>query len=445
MKATLLISFVAVALLLSNNGADAVACTGSKRIDCRNYDVFRALEEAGCGVHADSENVKMAFAVIGDYGYNAFDPSCADQVSKLVSEFEKKFTSSKEQFFILTTGDNNYNNGSCTTIEDNTYALYSSYFEHGNCVEPQSTTSFSPQSMTTQDEHSIRFYPSLGNHDWDTFKNANASLPYFQYFNYLSKLRGGPNGQYYAYRPANGSVEFFALNSNLRPDAGAAWEKDLYAKQRSWIQSALKNSTAIHKIVFFHHAPFSTSRRDAIAPWMDLPFQEWGATAVFNGHHHTYERIDRGIPYIINGLGGNPFVYDIADDCDSLETGSAVRYNAAHGAMIGLVSEVVTHVSTTYNIDFCFFSLEQQGVLVDTFALSIEKEFPPVDNTESARAVLAIGIIFLLLVAGIAGYLIRRRVKKLKAKREQQQTAQEWAPQEDDEAGKRLAIGNSEQ
>lgn len=450
MKTTLFVALAAITLLLSS-GADAISCTGSSRIDCKQYDVFRALDESGCGPHLDSTNVKHAFAVIGDYGYNAIDPTCADQVSKLIVEFERKFTSSKDQFTILTAGDNNYDNGSCSTIEDNTYALYSSYFAHGSCVEPQSSTSFSPQSIKTQ-ATTNRFFPSLGNHDWDTFKNANASLPYFQYFDYLAKIpKSGLNGQYYSFRPENASVEFFALNSNLRPDVGAAWERALYAKQRTWIEGSLKNSTAILKIVYFHHAPYSTSRRDDIAPWMaNLTLQEWGATTVLNGHHHTYERINRGIPFIINGLGGNPYVYDIADDCDSLEEGSEVRYNAAHGALIGLISETVTHISTTYTIDFCFFSLEGQGKLVDNFAVSIEKEFPPVDNTESARAVLAIGIIFLLLVAVIAGYLIRRRIKKTKAKRAEQQTAHEWAPevadetQEDDEAGKRLAVTSSE-
>jgi uncharacterized repeat protein (TIGR01451 family) len=59
------------------------------------------------------------------------------------------------------------------------------------------------------------------------------------------------------------------------------------------------------------------------------PFQNWGASAVLAGHAHVYERVDKnGLPYFINGLGGQ--------DIHSFGTpiaGSQARYNSDFGAM----------------------------------------------------------------------------------------------------------------
>ena len=61
-----------------------------------------------------------------------------------------------------------------------------------------------------------------------------------------------------------------------------------------------------HRFVFFHHPPFCTAQHDELADWMDLPFDKLGATAVFSGHQHVYERIMRNnMPYIVNGLGSS--------------------------------------------------------------------------------------------------------------------------------------------
>jgi hypothetical protein len=68
-------------------------------------------------------------------------------------------------------------------------------------------------------------------------------------------------------------------------------------------------------IVFFHHPPFTTAKRDPASPWMAQPYAAWGADLVLMGHEHVYERLSvDGIPYIINGLGGYPKVYNI-DEC----------------------------------------------------------------------------------------------------------------------------------
>ena len=109
---------------------------------------------------------------------------------------------------------------------------------------------------------------------------------------------------------------------------------------------------------------------------MKVPFDEWGATAVFSGHQHTYERIykqkpnntrssdssqhtiirnnndnnnnnnkenivpDDVLTYIVNGLGGHPWLYEI-NNCEE-EQGSQARFNSHHGALLGLLSDSST-------------------------------------------------------------------------------------------------------
>ena len=76
---------------------------------------------------------------------------------------------------------------------------------------------------------------------------------------------------------------------------------------------------------------------------MQWPFKSWGATAVFSGHDHTYERlvVDR-IPYFVNGLGGAseyPFREETLPETQA-------RYNQDYGAM--LVDATKTAVSYTF-------------------------------------------------------------------------------------------------
>ena len=92
---------------------------------------------------------------------------------------------------------------------------------------------------------------------------------------------------------------------------------------------------------------------------MRLPFEEWGADLVLSGHQHVYERLKiEGLTYIINGLGGHHWIYEI-QDCDMVERGSQVRYNAAHGVIVGVASQT--------RLAMCFYSLENNGTLVDEF------------------------------------------------------------------------------
>jgi hypothetical protein len=85
------------------------------------------------------------------------------------------------------------------------------------------------------------------------------------------------------------------------------------------------------------------------------PFKEWGADAVLTGHEHVYERLTAdGLPYLVNGLGGNDRrVFGATRPC------SEMRYREEYGAM--LVE------ATAVTMTFQFINLDNQ--VIDTYRL----------------------------------------------------------------------------
>jgi predicted phosphodiesterase len=204
------------------------------------------------------------FAAIGDYGYAG--PAERD-VADLVKSWDPDF--------IITLGDNNYDLGDSLTIDQNIGQYYHQYI--GNY-----RGRYGPSASTN------RFFPTLGNHDYYT-RNGE---PYRVYFT----LPG--NGRYYDF--VRGNVHFFALNSDRNePDGVTAG-----SRQAQWLRAALAAAPERWKVVYFHHAPYSSGPHGSTME-LQWPFKEWGASVVLAGHDHHYERLNAdGLPYFINGLGG---------------------------------------------------------------------------------------------------------------------------------------------
>ena len=233
------------------------------------------------------QNVR--FAVIGDYGSGK---EAEADVAKLVKSWEPEF--------IITTGDNNYPDGEAETIDEHIGQFFHEF------IAPY-------QGSFGEGAQENLFFPSLGNHDW----HSPGAEPYLDYF----ALPG--NERYYDF--TWGPVHFFALDSDSREPDGVGRS----SQQAAWLQSRLAASTSTWKVVYFHHAPFSSGVHGPV-DWMQWPFAEWGADIVLSGHDHTYERIFKdGILYFVNGLGGNTR-YDFNEVID----GSQVRYNDDYGAML---------------------------------------------------------------------------------------------------------------
>ena len=262
-----------------------------------------------------SPTLSVRFAVIGDYGL-AGKP--AEDVANLVKSWDPDL--------ILTTGDNNYPNGSAETIDENIGQYYHEY------ISPY-MGSYGPGA------ESNRFFPTLGNHDY----HVPGAIPYLEYF----ALPG--NERYYDF--AWGPVHFFALNSDSNEPDGVSRD----SVQANWLREGLAASDAIWKIVYMHASPYSSGTHGPVN-WIQWPFSDWGATAVLSGHDHTYERLSiDGLPYFVNGLGGGPR-YAFSE----LYPGSQVRFRDEHGAMRVEADET--------SITFQFIT--RLGEVVDSYILT---------------------------------------------------------------------------
>lgn len=230
----------------------------------------------------------MRFAVIGDYGQ-------AGPVLERVAALVK----ARSPDFIITTGDNNYPNGDASTIDANIGQYFHSFiggyrgaYGEGALVN--------------------RFFPSLGNHDYYTLGAA----PYLEYFEL-------PNNERY-YDVVRGPVHLFALNSDPQEPDGV----DASSTQAEWLKSKLLGSTCPWKVVYFHHPPYSSGEHGH-SLWMRWPFAEWGASIVYTGHDHHYERfVVDGLTYIVNGVGGKELYRVLARPPESV-----AAFDTVHGAV----------------------------------------------------------------------------------------------------------------
>jgi tartrate-resistant acid phosphatase type 5 len=260
----------------------------------------------------------VRFGVIGDFSSD-LGTGPEQAVSNLVKSWSPQF--------VVTVGDNNYPNGGADTIDANIGQFYHQY------IYPYTGTYGAGSSDSVN-----HFFPALGNHDW----NTSGAAPYLSYFT----LPG--NERYYDLQ--QGNVGIFVVDSDpSEPDGNTSG-----STQGKWLQSELAKSTAQWKFVFFHHPAYSSGGIGSNT-WMQWPFAQWGATAVFQGHDHDYERLtENGIPYFVDGLGGETIT-----GFASPITGSQVRYAGDYGAM--LVDASSTSVTFTFTT--------RTGQLIDSYTI----------------------------------------------------------------------------
>ncbi len=288
----------------------------------------------------------IRFAAIGDYGSNIHHEL---EVAELVKSWQPDF--------IITLGDNNYNEGEAVTMDANVGKYYHEFIypyvgKYGEGAESGNGAEIN------------RFFPTLGNHDWISLEceQDNCSGAYFDYFTLPH------NERYYDF--VWGDVHFFALDSDRREPHHITSG----SKQALWLRERLASSTALWKIVYLHHSPYSSSQHGstAILQW---PYQEWGAHAVLSAHDHVYERIHaENLPYFVNGAGGHG-LYDFRTPIP----GSEVRYNEDHGAMLmeannrTLTFQFITHV----------------GIMIDEYTLHANRH-PAATATPPATLIVPV-------------------------------------------------------
>jgi len=128
----------------------------------------------------------------------------------------------------------------------------------------------------------VKFYAALGNHD-------DPNQRFYKHFNM--------NGErYYSFKPPDGSVRFFALDSNY-----------VDKKQLDWLEKELTASDSQWKIAFFHHPLYSSGEKhgsdQALRDQLEPLFVKHGVSLVLAGHEHFYERIkpQKGITHFVAG------------------------------------------------------------------------------------------------------------------------------------------------
>lgn len=142
----------------------------------------------------------------------------------------------------------------------------------------------------------IKFYASLGNHD-------TSDEVFYKPFNMDGK-------RFYSFRVGN--AEFFALDSNYMDPA-----------QLDWLRVKLRESPAVWKICYFHHALYSNARAHGsdidLRKRLEPIFLENGVSVVFSGHDHTYERFkpQKGILYFVAGSAGEVRMHDLRKSNDT--------------------------------------------------------------------------------------------------------------------------------
>jgi tartrate-resistant acid phosphatase type 5 len=235
---------------------------------------------------------RVRFAVIGDYGLAGQQ---AADVAALVHSWQPDL--------IITTGDNNYPDGSPATIDANIGQYYADY------IYP-----ISPAAIHAKrgDERN-RFFPTIGNHDI----NTDGGQHYLDYFT----LPGNERYYEFVWEP----VHFFRRQQHLERADGI----HASSVQAQWLQERLAASTSPWRVVYFHTAPYSSGFHGSNQA-LQWPFAAWGASVVFAGHDHLYEHlIVDGFPYFTIGASGYPALYAFREVLPQSQT----RFNQEYGAL----------------------------------------------------------------------------------------------------------------
>jgi hypothetical protein len=168
---------------------------------------------------------------------------------------------------------------------------------------------------------SVPLYPAAGNHElYGDEEGAH-------YRRYFVLPEDGRDRRYYSF--VAGPARFIALDGN-------AITPSLDDPQTRWLERTLKKSAQAgerHVFVFLHQPPFSTGGHCGAAPaeaaWVAL-FERYRVRAVFAGHDHAYERLERnGIHYFVSGGGGAP-LYPERPSCPAYDRAAQRRYLPVH-------------------------------------------------------------------------------------------------------------------
>jgi hypothetical protein len=136
----------------------------------------------------------------------------------------------------------------------------------------------------------VRFYPTLGNHDWLLADSPAAEVLHSAKSEYwrMPAIR---------YTFIAGPIQFFAIDTNMVTRA-----------ELEWLDRELSRSTARWKIVYGHHPIFSNGAHGDEPAVRDnvLPLLRGRAAIYLCGHEHDLQHLapEDGVHFVIVGGGG---------------------------------------------------------------------------------------------------------------------------------------------
>ncbi|HND10676.1 MAG TPA: metallophosphoesterase [Pseudomonadota bacterium] len=167
---------------------------------------------------------------------------------------------------------------------------------------------------------SVPMYPALGNHELRGDPDASH---FFRYFVIPGDRKRRP--VYYAFRYGNSLFVSLDGNSPLDHDQSVWLERTL--------AEASQDRSISHMFAFVHQPPYSVGAycgSDRIQRRLVPILRRYGVRAVFAGHEHAYQHLERGgLRYFVTGGGGAP-LYTRSTSCN-FEDDMALRlFRAEH-------------------------------------------------------------------------------------------------------------------
>jgi len=152
----------------------------------------------------------------------------------------------------------------------------------------------------------VSFWPTLGNHDWDSDGGA-AYLEVFELPENGPQELPPETNYWFDYGPVRAAVVNSNLSEQVLADAVAPWLRQVFAScPASW------------RFVVLHHPPYTAAKHrpcDRVQRALVPAFEEARVDVVFGGHNHLYERtvplragqavgVGEGVVYVVSGAGG---------------------------------------------------------------------------------------------------------------------------------------------
>ena len=233
------------------------------------------------------EDNALAFVIVGDWG------RCGEYNQQEVGNQMDYFIGKSDAQFIISTGDNFYDNGVRSTSDPLWEDSFEEIYKGANLRR--------------------EWYVVLGNHDYRG--NPQAEVDYTK----VSRRWNMPARYFTFAKHINdtATVRFIFLDTSpfvkkyhKEKESYADLVKQDTARQVKWLDSVLASSTEKWKIVVGHHPVYSSSKKhgdtEELKSWLKPRLEKYNVQVYFAGHDHDLQHqkpAGSSVDYIVSGGG----------------------------------------------------------------------------------------------------------------------------------------------